>query len=145
MTEHGDSTKKMLFEYVERVWNEHDVGAFAEFSDGSVHIDDMRYEDNAPSPEQLQNRLKHIFELSPDHEIRILDTVCQGEYIVWTYEMLGSWMSADKENRRYCVRGIAFYGFRNGIVTKRAGVMERLKMSYQIGETKNLIDICIPV
>ncbi|BBL79443.1 hypothetical protein RxyAA322_12970 [Rubrobacter xylanophilus] len=145
MSEAETSVREVLAKYVERVWNDHDVEAFADFSDDSVHVDDMRYEDEGPSPEDLQDRLRRIFELSPDHEVRILDTISEGNYVVWTYEMSGSWVLANREPSFYRVRGIAFYGFRDGIVIKRAGVMERLKMSYQIGELENLIDICIPV
>jgi hypothetical protein len=145
MSDAGTSVREVLTKYVERVWNEHDVEAFADFSDDSVHIDDMRYEDGGPSPGDLQDRLRRIFALSPDHEVRILDTISEGDYVVWTYEMSGSWVLPGREPCSYCVRGIAFYGFRDGIVIKRAGVMERLKMAYQIGELESLIDICIPV
>lgn len=137
--------RRLTQDLVDQVWNAGDPAAFRAFSDDRLAVDDWRYANDHARTEELVAGLDRILKVCKQLNTRVLWSVCEDDAIAWAYEMTGLWQRPTGPPQPFRVRGVTWFAFDGGRLTKRFGVMDVPGLAYQVGEVTRHIRLTMPV
>ena len=137
------SNKKILKEFMQRVWNEKDFDSIPLFVDNeySIYLDtgDL-WEGKTLNNNEFKNRLEFSFNSFPDINFDIQTAIEDGNYVAITWVMtgtnLGNIGSFPPTGKPIKTLGATIYHFRNSKVSGHSQVFERTTIMKQLGFIK---------
>ena len=130
----------VLKDFMQKVWNEKDMNAIAEFVNPAytIHIDTGDpWEGKTLNHKQFETRLKYSFNSFPDIHFEIQHAISDGDYVAITWIMtgtnLGNIGDIPPTNKSIKTFGATIYHFKNDKVCGHSQVFDRTSVMRQLG------------
>ena len=137
------NNKDTLMEFVERVWNQQEIGCVSEYLDTeyTIHIDTGDpWEGKTLNQDEFKKRLQYSFSSFPDIHFSIQSAISDGDFVAITWILTGTNLgSIDKyppTNKKIHTTGVTIYHFRDGKICGHSQVFDRTAVMRQLGYIK---------
>ncbi|MGW7198669.1 ester cyclase [Streptomyces chryseus] len=143
MNHTADDVRRLVHDYAQRVWNDHDTSAVAEYAPEVTEFGGDETVTHATRAE-LVERVADVLTRIPDHRLTVGQVIVQGEQVVWEWRLTGTFHD-DRGSFPVDAKGFTYWRVRDGRIVFRDGVMDLMAWVWQIKVTTRRIRLLMPV
>lgn len=134
------NNEQIIRAFIQKVWNEKDLGAIATFVDTeyTIHLDTGDpWEGKTLNHAEFEKRLYYSFDSFPDMHFDIQQAIADGDHVTITWIMtgtnLGNIGGFPPTNKPIKTFGHTIYHFKHGKVCGHSQVFDRVTVMKQLG------------